>query len=98
APPPTSTDVMSHGPLMLLPDQVSTGTPSSLRTIRQPASAVADVPSVVGRLPTTTHPPGRTANAVVRPTPPGHAPGSLAPSWAKVVTDPDGATSTMVVP
>ena len=58
------------GPLILPPDQVSTGVPALLRTIRQPDCAVAEVPSLVGRLPTTTQPPGRVIRAVVRPTPP----------------------------
>ena len=53
---------------------------------------------MVGRLPTTTQPPGRVVSAVVRPTPPGQAPGSGPSSWLKVETAPEGATSTMVVP
>ncbi len=53
---------------------------------------------MVGRLPTTTQPPGSIASAVVRPTPPGHAPGSGPWIWAKVLTDPHGETCTMVVP
>src|SRR5215467_16285242 len=55
---------------------VSATCPLLLMTSRQPACAVAPVPSAVGRLPTTTQPPGRMPRAVVRPTPPGHGPGS----------------------
>ena len=51
---PKLTEVMSHGPLISPPDSVSTTLPSGFRTIRAPAVAVAEVPSVVGRLPTTT--------------------------------------------
>src|SRR5262249_19314469 len=56
---------------------VSATRPLLLMTSRHPACAVAAVPSLVGRLPTTTQPPGRMPRAVVRPTPPGHGPGSL---------------------
>src|SRR5215472_2813672 len=55
---------------------VSATFPLLLMTSRHPAFAVALVPSAVGRLPTTTQPPGRMPRAVVRPTPPGHGPGS----------------------
>jgi hypothetical protein len=52
-----------------------------------------------GRLPTTTQPPGRTSSAVVRPTPPGQAPGSwLALILAKTVRCPLGVIWTIVVP
>src|SRR5262249_28366461 len=68
---------MSQGPLMPWPAMVLATCPMLLMTSRQPAFAVALVPSVVGRLPTTTQPPGRIPSAVVRPTPPGHRPGSV---------------------
>src|SRR5215472_2042443 len=75
---PLLTEVISQGPLMPLPANVSRTWPWLSRTIRQPADAVAAEPALVGRLPTTTQPPGRIVSAVVRPTPPGHLPGSLA--------------------
>src|SRR6202042_597473 len=68
-------------------------------TSRQPALAVAAMPFVVGRLPTTTQPPCRMLSAVVRPIPPGQAPGrGLALIRGKVVRDPRGETWTIVVP
>ena len=51
---PSLLAVESHGPWMLLLAIVLTGLPSLLSTIRQPYWAVAVVPLVVGRLPTTT--------------------------------------------
>src|ERR1700689_3987636 len=92
---------MSHGPLMFAFDHVSTTTPLELRTMRQPAGlAVGSAPlAPVGKLPTTTQPPGRIDRAVVRPTPPGH--GSAAGNAemvAKVVSTPLGDTSTSVAP
>ena len=91
--------VMSHGPLMPLPEMVSRTWPQRSSTSRQPALAVADMPSVVGRLPTTTQPPCRMDNAVVRPIPPGQAPGRcLALIRANVVLMPPGDTWTIVVP
>src|SRR5712672_2627135 len=90
---------MSHGPLMPLPDRVSRTLPQRSSTSRQPALAVAAMPFVVGRLPTTTQPPCRTDSAVVRPIPPGQAPGRcLALIRANVVLDPPGDTWTIVVP
>src|SRR4029077_16884517 len=90
---------MSQGPLMPWPDKVSRTWPHLSRTIRQPADEVAAVPSLVGRLPTTTQPPRRISRAVVRPTPPGHLPGSLAALiWAKTPSLPFGETWTIVVP
>ena len=57
------------------------------------------MPSVVGRLPTTTQPPCRMESAVVRPIPPGQAPGRcLALIRANVVLEPPGDTWTIVVP
>src|SRR5580658_7420927 len=91
---------MSHGPLIAPPEIVSTGLPRLSITIRQPACAVADVPSDVGKLPTITHPDCNTDNAVVNPTPPGHAPGRF-PALSSANTanvEPSGAISTIVVP
>src|SRR5271163_275193 len=51
---PCGAEVMSHGPAMLGPAMVLIGLPLSSSTIRQPSCAVADLPLVVGRLPTTT--------------------------------------------
>jgi hypothetical protein len=87
ATPSSVTAVESHGPLMPLPLKVSATRPLRSRTIRQPAAEFATVPSVEGVLPTTTQPPGRTTSAVVRPTPPGHGPGSLFASIVGPSTD-----------
>src|SRR5215471_3780751 len=96
---PRLTEVMSQGPLMPLPANVSRTRPWLSRTIRQPADEVAAEPSLVGRLPTTTQPPGRISSAVVRPTPPGQEPGSLAATiLANTLSIPDGETWTIVVP
>src|SRR5215471_13238815 len=96
---PRLTEVMSQGPLMPLPANVSRTRPWLSRTIRQPADEVAAEPSLVGRLPTTTQPPGRISSAVVRPTPPGQLPGSLAATiLANTLSVPDGETWTIVVP
>src|SRR5215469_5192704 len=81
------------------PEKVSATTPLLFRTSKHPASAVAEVPSLVGKLPTITHPRRSTTRAVVRPTPPGHAPGRfLALMWAKRLKEPLGEIWTMVVP
>ena len=89
---------MSHGPLMPCPENVSRTRPWLLSTIRQPALAVADIPLDVGRLPTITQP-CTTASAVVRPTPPGQAPGRRdALICANLVRWPRGLISTIVVP
>src|SRR3974390_2122445 len=78
---------------------VSATCPWLLITSRHPAWAVAEVPSVVGRLPTTTQPPGRIPSAVVRPTPPGQGPGSVVASiWANTDCWPRGEICTIVVP
>jgi len=78
---------------------VSATWPWLLMTSRHPAFAVADMPFVVGRLPTTTQPPGRMPRAVVRPTPPGHGPGRLDfLMCANTVRCPPGETCTIVVP
>src|SRR5260370_31108496 len=97
---PASETVISQGPLMSEPVKVSTTLPLLSSTIRQPAPAVADVPSVVGKLPTITQPLCSTTSAVVKPTPPGHLPGSvLALIWAKTFTVfTSGETSMIVVP
>ena len=60
---------------------------------------MAAEPSLVGRLPATTQPPRRIVSAVVRPTPSGHLPGSVAALiWAKALSLPFGETWTIVVP
>ena len=51
---PWLTAVMSHGPWMLWPAMVPITWPALLSSIRHPYLAVADLPLVVGRLPTTT--------------------------------------------
>src|SRR5579859_3706705 len=95
---PSST-FMSHGPLIDDPKNVSTGLPSLFNTIKHPACAVAAVPSVVGKLPTITHPVRKTTSAVVNPTPPVHVPGRvLASICANGLMLPSGAMSTIVVP
>src|ERR1035441_2956554 len=87
---PALTEVMSHGPLMAPPEKVSTTCPELLSTRRQPAPVMM-LPSLVGRLPTTTQPPGRTDRAVVSPTPPGQAPGRwLGSIWANTWGVPEG--------
>ena len=95
--PKSWTDVMSQGPLMPLPAQVSTGTPLLFSTMRQPASGVPEPFSVTGRLPTITYPSPSTLSAVVSPTPPGH-PGRVGSTCAKTLAPPAGETCTMVVP
>src|SRR4029077_270760 len=96
---PPSRTVASHGPLILPPENVSTACPVLFSTSRQPACAVAAVPSVVGRLPTITQPACNATDAVVRPTPPGHEPGRLLPFiCANVCTAPPGEISMIVVP
>src|SRR5215469_2788698 len=91
---------MSQGPLISLPKIVSTTLPELLRTRRQPGPDVAKVPSVVGRLPTMTHPDRSTTNAVVKPTPPGQEPGNEFGSICanNFVSPSPGDTCTMVVP
>ena len=90
---------MSQGPLIEPPENVSTGFPRLFSTIRHPARAVADKPSVVGRLPTTTQPRRSTPSAVVSPTPPGQRPGRfIASIRANTVRAPPGLIWTMVVP
>src|SRR5215469_5522664 len=97
---PASTAVISHGPLIGPPEIVATGLPDESRTIRHPACMVAELPFLVGRLPTMTNPPRSATSAVVRPMPPGHGPGSLfGASDANWVTLPVvGEISTMVLP
>src|SRR5215831_20105672 len=96
---PASAAVMSQGPLIAPPDNVSTTVPDESSTSRQPACALAELPFFVGRLPTTTNPLRSATSAVVSPRPPGQGPGSLFGSiianWLRL---PVGETSTMVVP
>src|ERR1700690_2290012 len=66
--------------------------------MRQPALAVAEVPSVVGKLPTITQPLRSTTRAVVRPTPPVQLGASDAMTVANTLRVPLGATSTIVEP
>src|SRR5579863_772416 len=90
---------MSHGPLIPLPASVSTGRPVLSITIRQPACAVAAVPSDVGKLPTTTKPDFNATSAVLSPMPPGHGPGKLfGSSAANTVIFPEGPISSIVLP
>jgi hypothetical protein len=94
-----SSAVMSHGPLIPLPARVSTGRPLLSMTMRQPACAVAAVPSEVGKLPTMTKPDFKATSAVVSPTPPGHGPGKLfGSSAAKTVIFPEASILSIVVP
>src|SRR5277367_313456 len=73
--------------------------PELSSTSRHPAWAVSDIPSVVGRLPTITHPDLSTARAVVRPIPPGQGPGKLLGSiCANTLNPPLGEICTIVVP
>ena len=69
---------MSQGPLIWGSVIVSTTFPLLSSTIRHPACAVSGMPSVVGKLPTITHPLRKTTRAVVKPTPPGQGPGNVA--------------------
>src|SRR5665213_438980 len=73
APALVAVSVISQGPLMFALVHVSATAPLELSTMRQPAGLTSgNTPPVPeGRLPTTTHPPGRIDSAVVRPTPPG---------------------------
>src|SRR6266702_720328 len=90
---------MSQGPLIPEPVKVSRARPWLSSTIRQPACAVAEVPSDVGSEPTMTQPDRSATSAVLRPTPPGQAPGRcFASSCANCVTLPLGETWTIVVP
>ena len=63
--------------------------PVGVSSIRQPAPAVSILPSVLGRLPTTTQPSLRTTIAVVNPTPPGQ-PVSVCGRAANTLTDLSG--------
>src|SRR5580658_7817628 len=91
----------SQGPTMSLLVMLSTGVPLSLSTMRQPTglSPGRAPPAAVGRLPTTTQPPGRMPSAVVRPIPPGHdMPAGSCENWANKLVEPLGETWTMLVP
>src|ERR1700728_3313234 len=63
----------SHGPAMREFVIVVTGVPWLFSTIRHPAGLRPgrSPPAVVGRLPTSTQPPGRMPSEVVSPMPPG---------------------------
>src|SRR5437588_9332737 len=90
---------MSHGPLIFVPEIVSLTAPLESSTRRQPRFAVEAMPFFVGRLPTITNPFFRTVSAVVRPTPPGHGPGSPdARMCANILRCPPGEISTIVLP
>ena len=88
---PSLTDIKSHGPLMWWPEHASTTCPRLFNTMRSPADAVAAVPSAVGRLPTTTQPPGKVVRAVVSPTFP-------TVDLGEGVTVPAPEISTILVP
>src|ERR1700722_15619659 len=93
--------VMSQGPKTFLLLMVSTGVPLASRTMRHPAGLFfgSAPPVVVGKLPTTTQPPGRIPSAVESPIPPGQVwPSGSCESCAKSCTDPWGEICTMVVP
>src|ERR1017187_7078442 len=87
---------MSHGPLIPEPVKVSTTAPVSSSTMRHPALAGGEVPSEVGRLPTTTTFACTIASAVGRPAPPVHA-ASLEICANKVFVPP-GEIWTLVLP
>src|SRR5580692_498090 len=91
---------MSQGPVMFVLENVSTTAPVLLSTRRHPAgSPLGRFPFMVGRLPTTTQPPGRMLSAVVRPMPPGQdIPAGRVEIWEKSCWPPLGDTSTRVVP
>src|ERR1700722_10362758 len=91
----------SHGPTMSGFVKVSTGVPVLFSTMRQPTGLrPGSAPSaVLARLPTTTHPPGRTASAVVSPIPPGQVwPAGNCEICANTWVEPPGETCTMVLP
>src|SRR3984885_3897626 len=91
----------SHGPAMSWLVMVSTGAPGLLSTMRKPTGSPpgSAPPAVPARLPTTTHPPGRTASAVVSPMPPGQLwPVGSCEICANSWVEPPGETSTMVLP
>src|SRR3984885_9276744 len=93
--------VRSHGPTMSRLVMVSPSAPRSFSTMRHPAgsSPGSMPPWDVGRLPTTTQPPGRMPSAVVSPMPPGHAwPAGSEAMLANTLVLPAGETWTMVFP
>ncbi len=95
--PPRSRAVMSQGPWMPWPVNVSRTMPWLSSTIRQPKPESTVPLFVVGSDPTMTQPPRSATRAVVRPTPPGQAlPRS--PIWANSDAWPDGVTCTIVLP
>ena len=70
---------------MFVSAQTFTNWPFESRTIKPPTPLVRVVPSVLGVLPTITHPLFNIPMAVLNPTPPGH-PGSFWGSCANNVT------------
>src|ERR1700733_2627241 len=92
---PKSAAVMSQGPLMLLPVNVSRTWPDGSTTIRQPDPET--LPPLVGSEPTITQPLCSAVRAVVRPTPPGQL-GRFLLIVANTRAFPDGVTSMIVVP
>ena len=95
ATPPKSAAVMSHGPLMSPPANVSRTWPHRSSTIRQPAPDT--LPPWVGSEPTITQPLRSTERAVVRPTPPGQ-PARWRFTLANSDMRPRGVICTIVVP
>ena len=92
---PKSAEVMSQGPLMPWPVNVSRTCPHRSSTIRQPDPDT--LPPLVGSEPTITQPLRSTVSAVVRPTPPGQ-PRRCGLTLANSETWPCGVICTMVVP
>src|SRR5271170_676245 len=93
--------VRSQGPTMSGFVMVSATVPWSFSTIRQPAGSRpgSTPPWEVGRLPTTTQPPGRMPSAVVSPMPPGQAwPAGSVAMLANTLVLPAGETWTTVFP
>src|SRR4029077_7219443 len=92
---PKSAEVMSQGPLMPRPANVSRTWPQRSSTIRQPDPDT--LPPLVGSEPTITQPLRSTVSAVVRPTPPGQ-PRRCRLTVANSETWPCGVICTIVVP
>ena len=63
--------ILPQGPLMFVPVQVATNWPLASRTSREPSPLVRVVPSVLGMLPTISHPLLSIVIAVVKPMPTG---------------------------
>src|ERR1035441_9637936 len=92
---PKSAAVMSQGPLMPGPVNVSRTWPHWSSTIRQPDPDT--LPFLVGSEPTITQPLRSTDRAVVRPTPPGQ-PARWRLRRGDCDTWPDGVTWAIGVP